>query len=34
MFECFGKLVRALLLGLERAHILDCDHGLVGESLQ
>src|SRR5947209_8782076 len=28
------KRQRALLLGLEQAHVFDCDHRLVGESLE
>jgi len=34
LVQCLGQLVRALLLGIEEAHVLDCDHRLVSECLQ
>jgi hypothetical protein len=34
LFERLGKFARARLLGLEQAHILNCDDGLFGERLQ
>ena len=33
LLQRFGQLARALLLGLEQPHVLDGDHGLVGEGL-
>ena len=32
LFQQFGELASALLLGLEQPHVLDRDHRLVGES--
>src|SRR5262249_38651810 len=34
LLQRFRKLAGALALGLEQAHVLNCDHSLVGESLQ
>ena len=34
LVQCLGQLARALLLGIEQPHVLDCDHRLIGEGLQ
>ena len=34
LVQCLGQLARTLLLRIEQAHVLDCDHRLIGEGLQ